>query len=59
MYEKNLENFRISSNIKPWTEWLDYPVKWEPKDDAMLLLGIHKYGYDLLLFIVIYLKLKK
>lgn len=38
-YSKNPESLVVKAKLSNWTH------KWDPKDDAMLLVGIHKHGW--------------
>ncbi|KAJ3275010.1 hypothetical protein HDV01_001516 [Terramyces sp. JEL0728] len=42
MENQNLTSFRIPWSVKPVVNWT---ASWGTKDDAMLLVGIYKYGY--------------
>ncbi|EFA77354.1 chromo domain-containing protein [Heterostelium album PN500] len=39
-YVKNQEQFRVTFPTRP----VSWAIKWGAKEDAMLLMGIHKYG---------------
>ncbi|KAJ3321474.1 hypothetical protein HDV06_004143 [Boothiomyces sp. JEL0866] len=42
MENQNLTTFRIPWSVKPVVNWT---ASWGTKDDAMLLVGIYKFGY--------------